>query len=211
MKKKYLKLVACLALVAAITTGLTLAYLSVNTGTVTNTFTSEQKITGTTTEPKWTEKHPDSTWKDYLPGEMTEKDPQVTINAGSARANVGLKVSFFVENEQVTYSEFAADYADVYTGTSKEAAVEGFSTAWTKVAASEMKDTKDLFFVYNDVVDATTAAKTTSTLFDFVKVDSDLKTTPSFKIVITGYAVQADNLTGTTATAELVKLAELNK
>ncbi|MDT9648885.1 hypothetical protein, partial [Campylobacter jejuni] len=67
MKKKYLKLVACLALVAAITTGLTLAYLSVNTGTVTNTFTSEQNITGTTTEPKWTEEHPDSTWIDYLP------------------------------------------------------------------------------------------------------------------------------------------------
>ncbi|MFI3326877.1 MAG: SipW-dependent-type signal peptide-containing protein [Clostridia bacterium] len=83
--KKYLKPMIALVLVASLAIGGTLAYLTDSTAEVTNTFTPDDDIDIYLTE----------TEQDYtlIPGQATEKDPEVTVESGSSDAYVFVVVT----------------------------------------------------------------------------------------------------------------------
>lgn len=84
MKKKTLAMIVALVLVFALGVGGTLAWLKVQTSSVTNTFSpSTINITlGETKGPNY----------EMVPGKSVEKDPLVTVKAGSEKCYVFVKV-----------------------------------------------------------------------------------------------------------------------
>lgn len=91
MKKKLIALVVVLALVVGGAIGGTIAWLTTNTETITNTFT----IGDINIELKETT----STAFDIVPGDTKAKDPKVTVKANSENAYVFVKV--VVANNEV--------------------------------------------------------------------------------------------------------------
>ena len=214
--KKYLKLFASFALVAAIAVGFTLAYLQKPLETKTNTFTSSQKIDGTLTEPGWTNDFGEGgTWNDYLPNEAHAKDPKITITNDSVSAYVAIKVNFKDSaNAKISYTKFTTDYAKVFTGgmLAMTAGTPGFNTTdWTDNTldfAAKSADKDAMFFVYKTTI----KGATTNPLFDYVKVNNDIvkgdQSLPTFKIDIAGYAVQADEVSAADALDALIEMAK---
>lgn len=219
--KKYLKLIACFALVAAISVGATLAYLQTTMDTKENKFISSQKIKGELEEPNWKpgEKNisADGTWN-YLPNEIHGKDPKISITSDSVDAYIAMKVDFFDEySKKISYEEFSKKYATLSAGEGGyDDKNPDFSNNW-----DDYSDNANLgpskFFVFNEKLSNKVGKETTTeSLFDYVKVnptvvankDGDL---PSFRIDITGYAVQAEQITQEEAIAELVKMATTTK
>lgn len=105
--KKYLKPAIALCLVAALAIGGTLAYLTDSTETVTNTFTPDDDIDIYLTE----------TDQSYVlvPGQETEKDPEVTVESGSSEAYVFVVVkeeiltaALEISGTQYTFSDYVS-------------------------------------------------------------------------------------------------------
>lgn len=83
-------------LVAAISVGSTLAYLSAITTTATNTFTASGNIKGRVLEPAWTSSV-SSDASEYIPGRTYAKDPTVDNETSDAAVYVGAKLVFKVD------------------------------------------------------------------------------------------------------------------
>lgn len=93
--RKYLIVVACIALVAGVAIGGTMAWLSAKTQTVTNTFTvGNIDITLEETPNTDTDKDGENdAWTGHIiPGVDLPKDPKVTVKAGSEACYVFVKV-----------------------------------------------------------------------------------------------------------------------
>lgn len=211
--KKYLKLIACFALVAAISVGATLAYLQTTMDPKENKFISSQKINGTLEEPNWTGGDKPiaegEAWN-YLPGESHGKDPKISITSDSVDAYVAIKLDFSDESGSISYETFKTKYAKLYSG--KGTDVE-FKDDWDEVQDQSLGNSK--LFVYKKVRSYANGEAATSTLFDRVDVNKEVEAVggklPSFQINVTGYAVQAEQVTQSEAIAELVKMATTTK
>lgn len=171
MKKKALLLVLAAALVVVASIGGTLAWLSDKTTAITNTFTAgDVGITLTeTTGANYT----------LVPGATISKDPKVTVAASSEDCYVFVKVT----NPLGTGITLNID-----------------NTKWSAVSGLSLGANETVYKYYQVVPKSTTS--TELQVFTTVTVDTDMGTTakplPTGNIVVTAYAVQADNLTVTT-------------
>lgn len=125
MKKKTLALLLSLVLVFGVVAGGTLAWLIANTDTVTNTFTtSDIKV-------KLEESGATNNAKSYqmVPGYTLSKDPKVTVEAGSEKCYVFVKVTpsaakYTVGQKEYTISNFLT-YSIIETGDGAWTALDG--------------------------------------------------------------------------------------
>lgn len=191
--RKGLLAASALVLVAAISVGATLAYLTASSREVTNTFTAGEGINITLTEPYYVA-------EEYrTPGSTFTKDPQVNNTSEDSPVYVVASLSYYIDNTEVSYATFtnsaaAADvikYATIYSDTNATAV--GFNSAWTQI---EDDDVNKDYFVYGTAVNApTSVAKNTSTasIFEKVKISEKDKAGTIYKIVVNAYAVNADN------------------
>lgn len=218
--KKYLKLITGFALVAAISVGATLAYLQTTMDTKENKFISSQKINGELEEKNWEDAGDigeDGTW-DYLPNEVHGKDPKISITPDSVDAYIAMKVDFIDEKgEKISYEDFSEKYAKLSSGEGAYAeANPDFSRAW-KDLSTQANLGPSKFFVFNEMLSNKLGHDTTTeTLFDYVKVNSTVVANkdgalPSFRIDVTGYAVQAEEVEMPDAINELIKMASKTK
>lgn len=166
MKKKYIKPVMALVLVGAMTVGGTLAYLSDQTGTVTNTFTAGTGIDITLFETKWTGSELDYTAdpvKDntyaLTSGAEFGKDPVVTVADTSASCYLFVDVTEFYPSayDVDTYDidDFLHYDVNAYDdGTSAATATAG----WKEVTGTDSvtKNGNATYLVDNDITTATT-------------------------------------------------------
>lgn len=229
--KKVLKVVTgvtSLALVGAISFGLTYAYLTATTNQKDNVFTAGN-VDISVVEPTFSE---EGTTK-YAPGQNIAKDPAIDLAVTSNDAYVAMRVKFQVATgwdstnnkwtyKNISYTEFqkyaSLKYVESGTITGDTPAT---NSKWfmrnldIDASTSQARDTTEglvFYYVGNDsdslekVTKGTGDAVETPAVFTNVvfKDESDLKSLmikdqtgkdvyPDIKIIVEGYAVQADN------------------
>lgn len=180
MKKKVCLSVAAIALVLCCAIGGTLAWLSTRTGTVENTFTVGDiniDLTETTKNYK------------MVPGNKINKDPKVTVKAGSEACWLFVKVE-----KSDNFDDFMnCETADGWTELAGETGVY-----YRKVSATAA-DTDFAVLKDNKVTVKETVTK------QMLKVLTD-NTYP--RLTFTAYAVQQDNITDVTKAWEAAKTAQ---
>lgn len=186
--RKVLLMGVAAVLVAAISVGATLAYLTAQTGSVTNKFTGSGGIRGNVLEPHY---ETDQTYT-YTTGKPQSKDPLVVNMTEDAAIWTGARVSFFIDVDdgyvQVTEDVFR-QYVDIkYNGT------DGYNTgnALTNDEAVGVYPTgTDVWVKMNPTSENTTdAGKSIYFMYDRVltKADSD----PAYTDIIDGSADHTD-------------------
>ena len=196
MKKKVLLVGLLVVLVAAVSVGLTVAYLT-SGDTVTNTFTvGDVKIAldeaavnenGEAIEGEARVKA--NTYK-LIPGHTYVKDPTVTVKAGSAESYVRMLVT--VTNSSAFDAVLPnADLRAIFGGYD--------NTKWTYVKNTEnaAADTRTYEFRYYQKVTAS-ADKALEPLFTSITVpgtvnNAQLKTLEGAQIIVEAEAIQADS------------------
>lgn len=181
MKKK-LMMALSLVLVAAMSIGGTVAYLTSQTGTVTNTFTvgnvaitlDEAKVT----EMGAVEDTTRVTENDYklIPGHTYTKDPTIHVTAGSEKCWLFVKVV----DEIAAIQDETTIAAQMATNGWKQLTVDG-------------KDVPNVY--WHDAVDASEASSATDVdVFSSFKIkgNADVSTYEDKTITVVGYAVQYD-------------------
>lgn len=202
--KALLMLLCAVLLVAGSVLG-TLAYLT-STDTVKNTFTvGNVKITldeakvgadGKALTGQDAARVKENNYK-LMPGHTYDKDPTVTVKAGSESSYVRLLVTVTFEKE-LTEVQLATKLDGIFTG---------YDAKWTRIddPESETKDNTDgskytvitYEYRYKEVVPAANTDQELPALFKNVKVpgawtNEDLANIGGFTINIVGQAIQAD-------------------
>lgn len=178
MKKKLTVSLAVLALVACMTAGATLAWLTAKTSSVTNTFTYGDiniELKETTGE----------SYK-MVPGNTIAKDPKVTVKANSEACWLFVKVE-----KSTNFDEFMTyGIADGWTK------LDGVDGVYYREVASPTDDT-----VFDVLKDNSVTVKTTVTKEQFNSLTSTTMPTLTF----TAYACQKDNVSTAADAWNLVK------
>lgn len=127
-----------------------------------------------------------------LPGHTYNKDPMVTLLAGSEESYVKMTVTFSKANElDAIFAPDGADLTSIFNGYD--------SANW--IAKGNTKDatanTRTYEFWYKEAVGAPTADVALDALFDSITVPSSinkeqLKTIEGMTITVNAYAIQAD-------------------
>ena len=167
MKKKLTVSLAVLALVACMTAGATLAWLTAKTSSVTNTFTYGDiniELKETTGE----------SYK-MVPGNTIAKDPKVTVKANSEACWL------FVKVEKSGNFDSFMEYG-IASGWTK---LDGVDGVYYREVASPTDDT-----VFDVLKDNSVTVKTTVTKEQFNSLTSTTMPTLTF----TAYACQKDNV-----------------
>ena len=195
MKKKILLVGLLVVLVAAVSVGLTVAYLT-SADTVTNTFTvgdvkialDEAAVNENGEAIPGADRVKANTYK-LIPGHTYVKDPTVTVKAGSAESYVRMLVT--VTNS----SAFDA----VLPNADLRAIFGGYDDSkWTYVKNTENADnTRTYEFRYHTTVTAS-ADKALEPLFTGITVpgnvnNAQLKTLEGAQIIVEAEAIQADS------------------
>ena len=195
MKKKILLVGLLVVLVAAVSVGLTVAYLT-SADTVTNTFTvgdvkialDEDAVNENGEAIPGADRVKANTYK-LIPGHTYVKDPTVTVKAGSAESYVRMLVT--VTNS----SAFDA----VLPNADLRAIFGGYDDSkWTYVKNTENADnTRTYEFRYHTTVTAS-ADKALEPLFTGITVpgtlnNDQLKTLQGAQIIVEAEAIQADS------------------
>lgn len=220
MKKKVLLTVASIALVAALSIGGTLAFLTAKTDTKTNVFTGTDDNLKGRIEETFDKEAASS----YIPGQAIVKVPTLVNNSKNS-AYVAIKLTFKVDSKAVSYEEFC-----------KVASIDGLNdTQFEKIG--------DDLYMYNEVLagNASTPALFTSvtpsvglttytetsvyTRAEYETIKDELEgknvevkknetkdevvvttvsgSLPSIEVIVTGYMVQAENNTKEAAVGQL--------
>ena len=232
-KKKLLKTmtaVASLAVVAAISFGATMAYLTARTNKRVNSFASGG-VDITLNEGAW---DPDTSHV-YAPGSKMDKSPEIDVNEGSETTYVAMTLQYYVYNkntkayQSMTYTQFKENFGDIY----RDDDTAGVNAGWVTLdsdAGTNINGAKSVMTYYfaTGTIDSITeftpveAETGTSPLFNYVKFkttgtylgkEGEASTTsvelPNIKIVVNAYAVRAstyDNVTAAkTALDNLIK------
>ena len=178
MKKKLTVSLAVLALVACMTAGATLAWLTAKTSSVTNTFTYGDiniELEETTGE----------SYK-MVPGNTIAKDPKVTVKANSEACWL------FVKVEKSGNFDSFMEYG-IASGWTK---LDGVDGVYYREVASPTDDT-----VFDVLKDNSVTVKTTVTKEQFNSLTSTTMPTLTF----TAYACQKDNVSTAADAWNLVK------
>lgn len=181
MKKAWIS-VAAIALVLCCAIGGTLAWLSTKTDPVVNTFTVGDiniKLAETTTDYK------------MVPGNTIDKNPKVTVKAGSEACWLFVKVE---ESVNAKFSDFMTyEIADGWTALAGETGVY-YRTVGATTADSDFAVLKDNKVTVKDGV--------TKQMLNALTAD----TYP--KLTFTAYAVQQDNITDVATAWTTAKTAQ---
>lgn len=198
MKKKILVACLCVALAVLTVAGTTLAYLT-SKDTVTNTFTvgkvaiklDEAKANTDGSLVAGADRVQENSYK-LMPGHTYNKDPMVTVLAGSEPSYIKMTVTFSKANElDAIFAPTGADMTSIFKGYD--------ATKWiykgnTKDATA---NTRTYEFWYKDTVGAPTADVALDALFDSITVPDfitgeQLATIADMTITVNAYAIQAD-------------------
>ena len=114
--------------------GVTYSLLSSVTPTATNTFQSDKEIKITLTEPNWQE-HGKEQASAYVPGQVIDKDPTVTLSDNSVSSYVALKVQYYDEENELSFGEFRRLYLD--RGANDDQMGIDFSGSWVYIGTEE--------------------------------------------------------------------------
>lgn len=213
MKLKKIALMATsMALVAALAVGGTLAYLT-STDTVTNTFTVGQvKITldeakvGTDGKALTGDSAARVDKNDYklMPGHVYDKDPTVTVKAGSESSYVRMLVTVTFDGT-LDQSWNNTDLDKIFTDYSSKWVRNGSPTIETKSKTVDDATVNYTVITYeyryvdgeNAIVSATTADNKLDPLFKHITIpgtwtNEQLKAIGGFEIKIVAEAIQAD-------------------
>lgn len=196
--RKILVSLAALALVAAISIGGTIAYLTSNDEVV-NTFTvgnvaikldeAEANADGSLVAGAARVKA--NSYK-LLPGHTYNKDPMVTVLSGSETSYIKMTVTFSKANElDAIFAPTGAELTSIFN--SYDAA------NWTYKGNTKntTDNTRTYEFWYKEAVGAPTADVALDALFDSITVpgtitNEQLKTIEGMTITVNAYAIQAD-------------------
>lgn len=192
--------VVALILVAAVTYGITMAFLTAKSNDKTNVFTSGDNVDITINEPKY-ELTGDHTYK---PGDIQDKDP--SVENLKEEAYVAVTVEFYAKapgaadyTGPMTYKDFKDQYANI--GIEKDGAFAAgeFNAQWYASAGNGDASTKLVFYYKGDNADnalkAVGKGGKTEELFTKVKFNDDIATVvnaaaPEVRIDVKAYAVQ---------------------
>lgn len=199
--KKALLLALCAVLLVAATVMGTMAYLTA-TDTVTNTFTigkvaikldeAKANLDGTLVEGA--ERVKANEYK-LLPGHTYNKDPMVTVLAGSEPSYVKMTVTFSKSNElDAIFAPNGANLTSIFNGYD---AANWIAKGNTK---DETANTRTYEFWYKEAVGAPDADVALDALFDSITVPSEitngeLAIIAGMTITVNAYAIQADGFT----------------
>lgn len=208
--RKILVSLAALALVAAISIGGTLAYLT-STAKVENTFTVGN-VSISLTEAQVDEngdKVKDTNGDDVrresgnayhlLPGHTYVKDPTVTVKAGSEPSYVKMTVTFSKANElDAIFAPNGANLTSIFNGYD---GANWIDKGNTKDATA---NTRTYEFWYKETVSAPNGDVALDALFDSITVPSSitkeqLATIQGMTITVNAYAIQADGFSNADA------------
>ena len=197
MKKKLMTVLA-LVLVIAMSVAGTYAYLT-SADEVVNTFTvgnvaiklDEAKANTDGTLVDGAARVKANSYK-LLPGHEYNKDPMVTVLAGSESSYVKMTVTFTKAAAlDAIFAPNGADMTSIFKGYD--------STNWElkKVTEDTGKDTRTYEFWYKEAVAAPNADVALDALFDSITVpgginNDQLKTIKGMTITVNAYAIQAD-------------------
>lgn len=140
-----------------------------------------------------------------LPGHTYNKDPMVTVLAGSEPSYIKMTVTFSKANElDAIFAPTGANLTSIFNGYD---AANWIAKGNTKDAAA---NTRTYEFWYKETVGAPTADVALDALFDSITVPGNitqeqLKTIEGMTITVTAYAIQADGFAN--ADAAWAKLA----
>lgn len=177
--KKMATLVASLALVAALGVGATLAYFT-DSDEKTNTITMGN-VDIDLDEPDWDDDNPDGEIDDVKPGQEIDKDPTITVTAGSESLYLRAKIEYTGLND--------AQIADL------EPNIDINRTNWVKA--------EDGYYYYQTKVEKNVEAQEIE-FFNKVTIPSSWGNeiaNVTFTIDVSAEAVQADNFTPETNNA----------
>lgn len=201
--RKLLTLVCCAALLVCVTIAGTVAYLT-STDTVTNTFTVGQvKITldeakvgtdGKALTGDSAKRVKENEYK-LMPGHVYDKDPTVTVKAGSEESYVRMLVTV----------NFGKKLTDTQLATQLDSIITGYGNNWVRKSksVSEVENKTTITYEYRYVNgETTTVAATTEdsklrALFTGIKVPENwtnktLEDIGGFTINVVAQAIQAD-------------------
>lgn len=198
-KKAMLMTLCAIILVVATVFG-TMAYLT-STDEVTNTFTvgnvaiklDEAKVgtDGKALTGADATRVKENSYK-LLPGHVYDKDPTVTVLAGSEESYVRMTVTFSKANElDAIFAPTGADLTSIFKGYD---AANWIAKGNTKDATA---NTRTYEFWYKEAVGAPTADVALDALFDSITVPGtitkeQLATIEGMTITVNAYAIQAD-------------------
>ena len=209
-KKSLVSMAAAMGLVAAIGVGATLAFLSAETKTLTNTFTftdqgidlrlDEAKVeNGVATDDRTTyDASDEAKTQDYgkvLPGSTLPKDPMVTVEANSINCYVFASITDPTTDDVEIVNLNTTDWEEI-------TAIDGY----TLTPAANTK-----YYVYkgalaaNKIVPTSSADQSLGKLFTQVKIADVPKAAQGASLgnlVIKSAAIQSDNNTYAAAAAE---------
>ena len=178
MKKKSLALVLALAMIVVCVVGGTLAWLIATTGSVTNTFTyGDINIKLEETDATVTDGNATKEFK-MIPGYTIDKDPKVTVKAGSEKCFLFVKVE-----KSTNFDSFMTyDMADGWT------ALAGVNGVYYRVV-----DTADMGTAYSVLANDRVTVRDTVTKADMNALTEATQPTLTF----TAYACQYNSSNGT--------------
>ena len=198
MKKKILVACLCVALAVLTVAGTTLAYLT-SQDKVTNTFTvgkvaiklDEAKANTDGTLVAGAARVQENSYK-LMPGHTYNKDPMVTVLAGSEPSYIKMTVTFSKANElDAIFAPAGADMTSIFQGYD---AANWIAKGNTKDATA---NTRTYEFWYKETVSAPDTNVVLDALFDSIKVPdtitgTQLETIKGMTITVNAYAIQAD-------------------
>lgn len=185
--RKGLLAASALVLVAVISVGATLAYLTASTREVVNTFTAGEGIDIEIQEPSYKGD------KTYTPGTTFDKDPEVkNTSTGDSPVYIVASLEYQIDGVSVSYATFTAAANEKHATILKSDDTAGFNAGWTQLTDTDAN--KD-YFVYGTKTAPTSVDKANSTTEIFTKVKISEKDTgdTTYKIIVNAYAVNADN------------------
>ncbi len=203
--RKILVSLAALALVAAISIGGTIAYLT-STDKVENTFTvgnvaiklDEAKANTDGTLVPNVDRVKANSYK-LLPGHTYNKDPMVTVLSGSETSYIKMTVTFSKANElDAIFAPTGAELTSIFNG------YDAANWTYKGNTKNTTDNTRTYEFWYKEAVGAPTADVALDALFDSITVpgtitNEQLKTIEGMTITVNAYAIQADGFTNAEA------------
>lgn len=216
MKKTIRRLLVMFTLMITVGIGATFSFLSYQTNSLTNSFTSNRNIRIELKEPSWDGyqfgeiitgtpgdsvkpgHENDSTLginqaKAYLPADTINKNPTIKNSSEADSAYIAFKLVFTNNGgNSITRAQFESMYGKL-----------DIASGFEEIISSD----KSSLFIYNLALDIDKSA----TLFTKVVINSDIALVndrlPSFAIEATGYAVQG-NIDAAVAKTELLALTK---
>ncbi|MEG0328862.1 MAG: SipW-dependent-type signal peptide-containing protein [Longicatena sp.] len=222
-KKVFTKVILALGVICAGVTGATLALLSQVSETATNTFSSNKNISMQLREPAWD----GYTFNDALPNKPGEiKKPGVIDNLGIDIANQYVPGDVINKNpmlknmEENVWAAIKVEYINDEGMSISKADFNNFYGKTKYGQDAEINKNYSLLsngnanyevYLLNSILESTTETNQT-VLFDSIKINENLQPDkdgklPTFKIKVSGYAVQSQNVNIETAKKEILSMA----